>query len=292
MTITRIIDIEALSEDTIQKVRLSDKLHLPTNNVIEIVHQLKNFELGQTMLTIGGLTSTCVDYICHNDTSPTNNPFENWLLSKAPRFKAARERYQITQHILQKLLRSDMVFGVFPCGVIPKVAELDFSALSSLTIVGYDNDIHGLVRAEKTMQPLVDQQKVKLLLLKKNLWVLDDENQHNLILSNRLSALEAEEERVLDLFKRFHRALQPDGFFITSFFTPSPLQNFEQSPWKNLASEDILTEHCIFEDIIGFDSAPKTEEKMIHLLARSGFDVIEIRYDSHNIYPTVLAQKV
>lgn len=291
MTITTGVDIDTIAEGIIQKVQLNEDLLIPSSDVIDLIHQLKEFELGRAMLTTGVLTSSWVDYICHNDVSPTGHPLETWFLSRAPKIKAARERYYITQNALQSHLRSNMVFCVMPCGVISKVAELDYSNISNIKIIGYDNDIHGLVRAELQMQPLVDQRKVNLLLLKKNIWLLDDCNQHDLIISNRLSVLEADSQKILGLFEKYHAALKRNGIFISSFFTPSPLHNLHTSPWKNVDVNDVLTEHSIFVDIMDFRPASRPEGEMITLLQKAGFEIVDIFYDTHCIYPTIIARK-
>lgn len=291
MTITPVVDIETIAEGVIQKVQLNEDLLIPSSDVIDLIHQLKEFELGRAMLTTGVLTSSWVDYICHNETSPTGNPLETWFLSKSPKIKAARERYFITRNALQSHLKSNIVFCVMPCGVISKVAELDYSNIRNIKIIGYDNDIQGLVRAEMQMQPLVDQGKVNLLLLKKNIWLLDDCNRHDLIISNRLSVLEADSEKVLELFEKYYAALKHNGIFISSFFTPSPLHNLHASPWKNVDVNDVLTEHSIFVDIMDFRPAARLESEMIMLLQKAGFKIVDIFYDTHCIYPTIIAHK-
>jgi hypothetical protein len=291
MTIHGGIDIDTIAEGAIQKVQLNENLLISSSDVIDLIHQLKEFELGRAMLTTGALTSSWVDYICHNETSPTGHPLETWFLSKAPRIKAARERYYITRDVLQKKLRSNMVFCVMPCGVISKVAELDYSKIKNIKIIGYDNDVHGLVKAELQMQPLVDQGKVNLLLLKKNIWLLDDRNQHDLIISNRLSVLESDSQKVLELFEKYYGALRRRGLFISSFFTPSPLHNLHTSPWKDVDANDMLIEHSIFVDIMDFRPAARSESKMVNLLHKAGFEIVEILYDTHNIYPTIIARK-
>ncbi len=291
MTLSTKVNIDALVEGTIQQIYLNEKLTLPIPDVIDLTRQLKQFELGKTMMISCGLTSSSVDYICHHDTSPTDHNLENWFLSKAPRIKAARERYNITKSILQSLLKSGVTLGVMPCGVISKVAELDYSKLNKVKIVGYDRDVSGLVKAEQQMQPLVDQEKVNLFLLKKNIWLLDDRNQHNVILSNRLSVMEHSSSKVVELLKKFHSALTKNGVLVSSFFTPSPLVDVYASTWKDIYAEDVLKEHCIFEDILDFHPAARTEEEMQQLLHEAGFEVLEIHNDTHCIYPTITARK-
>ena len=291
MTITPKVDIDTIAEGVIQKVQLNDALLIPPSEVIDLIHRLKEFELGRAMLTTGVLTSSWVDYISHNETSPTGNPLETWFLSRSPKIRAARERYYITRDALQSYLRSDIVFCVMPCGVISKVAELDYSNIKNIKIIGYDNDIQGLVKAEMQMQPLVDQRKVNLLLLKKNIWLLDDCNQHDLIISNRLSVLEEDQQKVLGLFEKYYAALKKNGIFISSFFTPSPLHNLHTSPWKNVDVNDVLIEHSIFVDIMDFRPAARLESVMITLLQKAGFEIVDILYDTHCIYPTIIAHK-
>lgn len=291
MTILPSFDIDTLIEGTIQKIKHSEDLYLHTNDVIELIQQLKGFELGRSMLTSGVLTSTWVDYMCHNEVSPTGHSLETWFLSKAPKIRAARERYYITREAIQNSLKDNMVLCVLPCGVISKIAELDFSSANGIKVVGYDNDIHGLVKAELKMQHLVDQQKINLYLLKKNIWLLDDCNQHDLILSNRLSVLEPDSQKIVELFERFYTALRYNGIFVCSFFTPSPLYAPGSSPWKNVDEKDMLIEESIFVDIMDFRPAFRSEDEMILLLNRAGFKIVNIYYDTHHIYPTIISQK-
>lgn len=292
MTITSAVDIETLAEGTIQKIHLGPKLMLPTDQVIDIIHALKQFELGRTFLSLGLITSSLVDYICHNEVSPTGNEFETWFLSKAPRMKALKERYHITKDQLQFYLRSNMSMGILPCGVISKVAELDYSQVENVRIIGYDRDIQGLVNAEKQMMPYVTAGIVDLILMKRDLWLLDEEDQYDLMLSNRVSVLERNSTKVLDLFKKFYAALKPNGILLTSFFTPSPLDSLEDSPWVNTDPNDTLIEDCIFRHIMEFTFPPRTEAEVRQLVTSAGFKVLDILNDSSCIYPTVVAQKV
>ena len=291
MTIAQDIDIDTIAEGAIQKIRLNGNLSIPMIDLIDLIHQLKEFELGRSMLTTGVLTSSWVDYMCHNETSPTNNPLETWLLSRSPKIVAAKERYTITKQALQRHLKTNMNLCVLPCGVISKIAELDYSNIEKIKVIGYDNDILGLVRAEMKMQSLVDQGKVNLLLLKKNIWLMDDCNQYDLIISNRLSVLESDSQKVFGLFEKYYTALKLNGIFISSFFTPSPLNDLYTSPWKNVDVNDLLMEQGIFVDIMDFQPASRLPEEMIALLKKAGFEIVDIFYDTHCIYPTVLAYK-
>lgn len=292
MTVAYTVDVDTLAEGTIQKVQRSENLHLPLPQVIQLIHQLKEFELGRSLLAAGGITSSWVDYVCHHEVSPTNHHLETWFLSRAPKIRAARERYFITQREIQSRLRDDMVLGVLPCGVISKIAEMDFSKVKNIKVVGYDNDIHGLVKAELKMKPLVDQEKIKLYLLKKNIWLLDDIDEHDLIISNRLSVLEPDTQKLSGLFEKFYAALKYKGFYISSFFTPSPIHDLIASPWKDVDVNDMLIEHSIFVDILDFQPASRSEDEIKLLLTNAGFKIIDILYDTHNVYPTIVAQKV
>lgn len=291
-TLDSVVDINALAEDTIQKLKLQENLLVPFSTAISIVQNLTEFELGRSLMTIGQLTSSLVDYLCHHDTSPSNHPFETWFLSKAPKIRAARERYYITRDILQNHLKSNINFGVMPCGVISKVAELDYSKVQNVKIVGYDNDVYGLVKAEKQMQPLVDQGIINLYLLKRNIWLLDEDNQYDIILSNRLSVLEHDTNKVLGLFKQIYKALKPEGVFICSFFTPSPLEAPGKSTWLNVDEEDLLLEHTIFVDIMNFQPAARFESEFEMLLKGAGFEIFDIVFDTHRVYPTIVAKKL
>lgn len=291
MTLRQNVNIDAVIEGTIQQAYLSERLTLPIAEVVELITQLTEFELGKKMLLSCGLTSPLVDYICHYDQSPTSHPLENWLLSRSPRLSAARERYNITQRLVQTILKSNMTIGVMPCNVISKVAELDYSNVKNLTIIGYDRDVAGLVHAEKQMEQLVQQGKVNLFLLKQNIWLLDDRNQHDLILSTRLTVLESDDQKIVQLLKRLFAALKTGGHLILSFFTPSPMVDIENSPWRGIYADDLLKELCIFKDILDFHPAARTEDNMKALLHEAGFEALEIYPDKHWVYPTIKARK-
>jgi hypothetical protein len=44
-------------------------------------------------------------------------------------------------------------------------------------------------------------------------------------------------------------------------------------------------------DIMDFQPASRSEEEMITLLQKAGFEIVDIFYDTHCIYPTVVARK-
>lgn len=48
MTVAYTVDVDTLAEGTIQKVQRSENLHLPLPQVIQLIHQLKEFELGRS----------------------------------------------------------------------------------------------------------------------------------------------------------------------------------------------------------------------------------------------------
>jgi hypothetical protein len=54
----------------------------------------------------------------------------------------------------------------------------------------------------------------------------------------------------------------------------------------------MLLEHSIFVDIMDFHPAARSENEMRVLLNEAGFKVLDIHYDTHRIYPTVVAQKL
>lgn len=293
MTLKSDIDIDTLVEGTICQLHLKDSLALPIIDVISLTQQLKAFPLGRTMLRESGLSSDSTDYVCHHEVSPTGNSLETWLLSESPRLRAARERFYVTKRILQSQLRANMILGVLPCGVITKIAELDYSGLRDITVIGYDRDVQGLVKAEQKMKPVIDQYGLNVILLKKNIWKLDDVAQHDLILSNRLTVLEEDSLKVVSLWKKIHQALKPGGRFMFSFFTPSPIPaSVHQSPWEAVDPNAILMEYSIFNDILGFQPACRTEEEVLDLLEQSGFKSVTVEYDRHKVYPTVLAEKI
>ncbi len=74
-------------------------------------------------------------------------------------------------------------------------------------------------------------------------------NGYDIITSNGLNIYQPNDEKLIDLYKKFYQALKPGGILITSFLTPPPSISTE-STWKNFDLSDALKQKVLFSDII------------------------------------------
>ena len=116
-------------------------------------------------------------------------------------------------------------------------------------------------------------------------------NGYDIITSNGLNIYQPNDEKVIDLYKKFYQALKPGGILITSFLTPPPSISTE-STWKNFDLSDALKQKVLFSDIIQVNwQTFRTEAQTRLQLAKAGFKTIEFINDSCSIFPTVTAIK-
>ena len=258
-------------------------LALPLGEEKEILKQLSEFDLGKFLLKRKGLDGYWTSYIINKGFGKNDlSSLENWILFKAPVVKATRERFGIFQTVSKKYLKDKAVLASIPCGLMDDLLTLDFDPILTLKFFGIDLDDGSLKLAKKNAKK---HEKNLSIFLKRNAWDLNISEEFDLITSNGLNIYEPNEERVINLYKEFFKALKPKGILITSFLTPHMV-------WKNYNQEDLLKQKAIFSDIIQarWQVFRKEDEMRIHL-EKAGFRVLEVLYDSQEMFPTIVAQK-
>lgn len=167
---------------------------------------------------------------------------------------------------------------------------LDYSAAENVKIIGVDRDVNSLKLAQQNAD-LHNLQDVAAF-SQQDAWSLEETSIFDLITSNGLNIYEKDDERVINLYKEFWKALKQDGILVTSFLTPPPTLS-EESTWHGLIQEDLLKQKALFGDIIqaGWQSF-RTEHQTRRQLGQAGFEVLEVIYDDCGCFPTIIAKKL
>jgi SAM-dependent methyltransferase len=129
--------------------------------------------------------------------------------------------------------------------------------------------------------------------VQKDAWVLGYTEKFDLISSNGLSIYEADDHRVVELYRQFFKALKPNGVLVTSFLTPPPA--FGGTEWKMecINREEALLQKILFADILECKWQVFRSESVVRAqLLEAGFLEIEFLYDKAHLFPTVIAKKV
>ena len=256
----------------------------------ELLRQLSEFELGRFLLKNKGLNGYWTSYVILQGPQKENlHPLEQWILHKAPVVKATQERFQIFKLQLQKNLRNGIKIMSIPCGLMDDLLSLDFNGFDNVHLVGADLDEDTLLGAKKNATTKYNLTNVDFI--KIDAWKLGAVEEYDIITSNGLNIYQPNDEKVIDLYKKFYQALKPGGILITSFLTPPPSISTE-STWKNFDLSDALKQKVLFSDIIQVNwQTFRTEAQTRLQLAKAGFKTIEFINDSCSIFPTVTAIK-
>ena len=166
---------------------------------------------------------------------------------------------------------------------------LDYTKVSHFKIVGIDIDEESIVRARIKARKFHNSVEFRI----QNAWDLQDNEVFDVITSNGLNVYEDDHEKVLDLYRRFFKALKPGGVLIIGVLTYPPGED-KKTDWdlSGIQEESLLMEQILHKDILGikwrnFRTADEIEREFIN----AGFSKIEVIFDTHRIFPTVVAQK-
>ncbi len=264
-------------------------LSLPLETEKGLLRQLSEFELGRFLLRNKGLNGYWTSYAILHGIEKENLPaLEDWFLRKAPTVKATRERFYIFQKQLQKRLKNGATIASVPCGLMDDLLMLDYTNFKDVSLEGIDLDQESLNLAnENAKKHGIKNVQFK----KKDAWSLGVQNKYDLITSNGLNIYEQNEEKLIKLYREFYVSLKPGGVLITSFLTPPPAIS-KESTWKNYDIDAAIKQKAIFSDIIQAKwQAFQTEKNTRKQLAKAGFRVLEVIYDSQGMFPTIIAQK-
>jgi len=268
-------------------------LPLSLQETLKLVEELQEFELGRYLLKHRGLNGYWIRYLVlyplYKDSYKNLHPLEEWILTCSPIVTATQERFQIFQKETKACLHSSMTLASIPCGLMDSLLSLDYSPYSHITLVGIDIDEEILMLAQENARKLAFNGALHFI--RADAWHLPQENAYDLILSNGLSIYEKDQNKLLQLFQSFAKALVSRGILITSFVTPHPALD-PNSPWKIINKEDMVKQKILFGDILETKwQAYRTETEMRTLLEIAGFTVEKVIFDHQGMFPTIRAQK-
>lgn len=283
-------NIQNVYEKTKERLEQSTQLIFSKEETLRLLEELMQFELGRFLLQNKGLNGYWISYIILCGLEKVlSNDLEKWMLYRWPIALATRERFGIFQKEIQKRLHSEMKLASIPCGVMDDLLTLNLEGLTDISFDGIDLDESSLALAHEGARKL--SMESSCLFFQKNAWDLQIDSKYDLITSNGLNMYEPDDEKVIELYRNFYRALRPGGILITSFFVPPP--SFDSSLTSgNINLEDMKKQKAIFADIIQVKwSTFRTEELTRNQLESVGFTVVELKYDFQGLFPTVIAKK-
>lgn len=273
-----------------KKLQLQQNSHLPLEEEMKLLEQLNSFAMGRFLLENKVFNGYWASYIINAQTTDFHhNQLEKWILFVDPGIKANRERFYIFRQQLHKYIESNMKIASIPCGLMDDLLNLNYTNLCNIKIVGIDMDIESIKLAAENAQ----KRNIKnVSFIKDCVWNMDLENCFDIITSNGLNIYVKNCEKAMQMYKNINRALKKNGILITSFITPSPIFS-DHSTWTNYKLEDLKKDYAIFFDIIGMKVANfQTEDHVRLQLEEAGFEIIDVIYDSQNIFPTIVARKI
>lgn len=280
------------------RMRIQDLGDLPGATIaqqLDLLEQLAEFELGQFLLQNRGLnaywTHHLVTYPAHAKPLNFSNDLHRLIYERLPAVLATRERFGIFRQQLQARLASKQCLASIPCGLMGDQLMLDYTQHANINLLGVDLDEEALDGAQALAQ---ERGLAKHLSLRHaDAWALNLDNEIDLLASNGLNIYEADDAKVIDLYRIFFKALKPGGTLVTSFMTPPPLLSPE-SPWKmNLLDPKMLgVQQILFTRILEAKwNVFRTHAQTRQQLEAAGFMYIEFIDDHASLFPTVIASK-
>ena len=111
----------------------------PVSRQIELLHAVADSDLGDFLLTHGGLDAHWTDVVVGQHPG-TGEAIERLLLERLPAAVATRARFGIFTVQLQQALRPGMTLLSLPCGTLTDLLCLDYSEAPGVRLVGIDLD--------------------------------------------------------------------------------------------------------------------------------------------------------
>lgn len=261
---------------------------------IKYLNKLMDFDFGRFLIYNKGADGFWTDTLLSwapEDDYVFKNEIEEFIFRDALITTSSRERFKIFQKETQKILNSRMTLASIPCGLMRDLLTLDFSNVKNVDLIGIDLDPNS-IRLSKSLakdKALTNSAQYEC----KDAWNLELNCKIDVITSSGLNVYESNNERLINLYKSFYKALKNNGVLITSFLTPPPNIS-SNSPWiiADVPERTLEFAKIIFGDILNLNWQNfKTEQEITNDLKKAGFKEVQIIYDSRKIFPTVIAKK-
>ncbi|MDP1834364.1 MAG: class I SAM-dependent methyltransferase [Chlamydiales bacterium] len=289
--------VDSISDKIIQR---GDLPHITVVEQLDILEELATFPLGAFLIQNRGLNGLWTDYYINHPTrgkitglNSEGKPLgkvEKYLLESTITFTASRERFVIFKKELQDRCQEGVVLASAPCGVMGDLLQLDFRGLTEFHLIGSDIDPQSIKEADRRANELGLGDHASFYTC--SAWNMPLDSVADVLTSNGLNFYEANDDKVVDLYRAFLRALKPGGVLVTSFLTP-PI-GFPQSEWlpEEVDMDNFLMEKIIYSDIIGASwRTYRTTEQTKAQLEAAGFVNVRFINDRAHVFPTVIAER-
>lgn len=279
-------------------IKRGDLPHVSVSRQLEIINNLSSFPLGRFFIERKGVNGFWTDYMINYPNTAKNrtektcfNPLEDFLLNRCPLTIATQERFRIFQTQIQALLKDGLVLASIPCGMMRDLLSLNFTHVSDFSLIGVDIDLESILLAKNLAKEYRLEKQTKFF--HQDAWSLKFNNEIDLITSNGLNVYISDKDKVLDLYKIFYKSLKNGGRLIIGVLTYPP-ESDHSCEWllDGLPLEDILLEKILYQDILDSKWRNFSATSQIYKdFSLVGFSNVEIIFDRHHIFPTVVAKK-
>eukprot|EP00123_Amoebidium_parasiticum_P004313 comp15590_c1_seq1/m.12699 comp15590_c1_seq1/g.12699 ORF comp15590_c1_seq1/g.12699 comp15590_c1_seq1/m.12699 type:complete len:342 (-) comp15590_c1_seq1:101-1126(-) len=272
-----------------------------------LLEDLSGFPLGRFMIKNRGLNGYWTDYVVEHPnrgrvggTDKSGRPLtdaEKRLLDSYPGILATQERGAIFNRIIQSHIKEGCVLASCPSGLMRDLLGRDYSGIKQFKLVGLDLDPETLNMARDLAEEYSLSDKVELHIT--DAWALPYENTFNLLSSNGLNLYVDDDQKRLELYGSFYKALAPGGVLVTSMFNfPKGVMKVapeeeEEGFDPSLPDPDAQEEaNLVFRDVIraGWRNF-RPPSFTVKQLKMAGFETVEIEWDRHRRMPTFVARK-
>jgi SAM-dependent methyltransferase len=264
------------------------------DELIALLEELAEFPLGRFLIkNQGGLSGYWTYYLIYDYRYHTiSHPLEKFIVESSPAVLATRERFHHFKAILQKSIRNHMTVCSLPCGVMGELLQLEIDrSFDDVTFVGLDLDESCFPLAQQLAAQFDCQQK--LLFRQQDAWQFNERDAFDIITSNGLNIYEADDTKVVQLYRLFFQALKPGGKFIGSHLSLPP-QHPQGTEWTldKLDQAAALRAQQIFATVLqatwtNFRSQVTTKSQ----LEQVGFTDVEFVWDKCKMFYTFVATK-
>lgn len=298
--------VDALSEAIIKR---GNQKTSTVDEQLSILEHLTTFALGRFLILNRGFNAYWTNYIISypqwgpqleaDSAKPSLCPLEKEMLETFTTIRATQERFKIFKKQLQEevnrfaTLKNTIDLASIPCGLMVDLIELDYSRIRQAKCFGIDLDIRALTSSQEYLKKHTSlSPKVVVDYFQESAWDLSFHDAFDIITSNGLNIYESDDQRVIQLYRRFYRALKSGGVLVTSFLTPE--YGTPECPW-DMGVVDLTAykrQSLVFKDILNVKwQCFRTEEVALAQLRAAGFCDIRLIWDSQKVFPSVLAYK-
>jgi SAM-dependent methyltransferase len=259
---------------------------------LDLFNQLCEFEYGRWLLVNRGLNSYWSNYMMyHQECDSKLHPLESIMLEKSPGVLASRERSELNNNIIQKMLHNDMTVASIPCGFMNDLLRLDFGHVKNVKLVGVDLDPRAIEYAKENAERFKKDDVCVFHM--RDAWMLELENEFDLLTSGGLNMYVKNEPDLISLYANFYKAVKTGGCLIVTSNTP-PMDDKGELFW-NVSQEEFAQmpmQGLIFGDVVNVRQGVFcTETQIINQLKSVGFKDVTVDYDSRNMFLSFIARK-